>query len=52
MGKEAVVKAPKGIPDFRQKRIVMLRAETVEDLTKTIEDTRVMLKNMESQDHQ
>ena len=42
----------KGIPDFRQTRIAMLRAETVEDLTKIIEDTRVMLKNMESQDRQ
>ena len=42
----------KGIPDFRQTRIAMLRAETVEGLTKIIEDTRIMLKDMESQDRQ
>jgi tRNA-dihydrouridine synthase len=38
----------KGIPDFRQTRIAMLRAETVADLTRIIEDTRVMLKDMEN----
>lgn len=40
----------KGIPDFRQTRIAMLRADTVEELTKIIEDTRIMLKDMESQE--
>ena len=34
----------KGIPDFRQTRIAMLRAETVEELTKILEDCRVRLK--------
>ena len=34
----------KGIPDFRQTRIAMLRAETMEDLTKIIEDIRIRLR--------
>ena len=34
----------KGIPDFRQTRIAMLRAETVEELTTILEDCRVRLK--------
>lgn len=34
----------KGIPDFRQTRIAMLRAETVEELTNIIEETRLRLK--------
>ena len=36
----------KGIPDFRQTRIAMLRAETVEDLTTILEDCRVRLKGL------
>ena len=35
----------KGIPDFRQTRIAMLRAETVQELTDIIENVRIMLKN-------
>lgn len=35
----------KGIPDFRQTRIAMLRAETVQELTEIIENVRIMLKN-------
>ena len=34
----------KGIPDFRQTRIAMLRAETMEELTKIIEDIRIRLR--------
>lgn len=34
----------KGIPDFRQTRIAMLRAETVADLTAILEECRVQLK--------
>lgn len=34
----------KGIPDFRQTRIAMLRAETIEELTTILEDCRVRLK--------
>lgn len=34
----------KGIPDFRQTRIAMLRAETVEELTSILEHCRTMLK--------
>lgn len=34
----------KGIPDFRQTRIAMLRAETVEELTPILEHCRAMLK--------
>ena len=36
----------KGIPDFRQTRIAMLRAETVEELTTILEDCRVRLKSL------
>lgn len=35
----------KGIPDFRQTRIAMLRAETMEELTRIIEEVRVRLKS-------
>ena len=35
----------KGISDFRQTRIAMLRAETVQELTDIIENVRIMLKN-------
>ena len=35
----------KGIPDFPQTRIAMLRAETVQELTDIIENVRIMLKN-------
>ena len=34
----------KGIPDFRQTRIAMLRAETMADLTAILEECRVRLK--------
>lgn len=34
----------KGIPDFRQTRIAMLRAETVDELTAILEDCREKLK--------
>lgn len=34
----------KGIPDFRQTRIAMLRADTVEELTAIIEQVREMLR--------
>ena len=34
----------KGIPDFRQTRIAMLRAETTEELTNIIEEIRIRLK--------
>lgn len=37
----------KGIPDFRQTRIAMLRANTVEELTRIMEETRARLKGME-----
>jgi hypothetical protein len=33
----------KGIPDFRQTRIAMLRAETVEELTAILEHCRQLL---------
>ena len=36
----------KGIPDFRQTRIAMLRAETVEELTTILENCRVRLKSL------
>ena len=36
----------KGIPDFRQTRIAMLRAETVEELTTILEDCRIRLKGL------
>lgn len=35
----------KGIPDFRQTRIAMLRAETVEELTAIIEQAREIVNN-------
>lgn len=35
----------KGIPDFRQTRIAMLRAETMSELTAIIEDIRLRLEN-------
>ena len=34
----------KGIPDFRQTRIAMLRAETVPDLTRILEQCRTILR--------
>ena len=34
----------KGIPDFRQTRIAMLRAETVTDLTRILEQCRTILR--------
>ena len=34
----------KGIPDFRQTRIAMLRADTVEELTSIMEEVRKRLK--------
>ncbi len=37
----------KGIPDFRQTRIAMLRAATVEELTAILEDCRIKLKALE-----
>ena len=37
----------KGIPDFRQTRIAMLRAETVEELTTIMEDSRIRLKSLQ-----
>ena len=37
----------KGIPDFRQTRIAMLRAETVEELTTILEDCRIRLKSLQ-----
>lgn len=36
----------KGIPDFRQTRIRMLRAETVEELFEIMEQTRLLLKDL------
>ena len=36
----------KGIPDFRQTRIRMLRAETVEELFEIMEQTRSLLKDL------
>jgi hypothetical protein len=33
----------KGIPDFRQTRIAMLRAETMDELMQILEDTRKLL---------
>lgn len=38
----------KGIPDFKQTRIAMLRANTVEELNSILEDCRVRLKSIES----
>ena len=37
----------KGIPDFRQTRIAMLRAETVEELTAILESCRRLLAGLE-----
>ena len=37
----------KGIPDFRQTRIAMLRAETVEEQTTILEDCRIRLKGLQ-----
>ena len=34
----------KGIPDFRQTRIAMLRATTVEELTAILDQTRALLR--------
>ena len=38
----------KGIPDFKQTRIAMLRANTVEELNSILEDCRVRLKSIGS----
>ena len=38
----------KGIPDFKQTRIAMLRANTVNELNSILEDCRVRLKSIES----
>ena len=38
----------KGIPDFKQTRIAMLRANTVDELNSILEDCRVHLKSIES----
>ena len=40
----------KGIPDFRQTRIAMLRAETVDELTAIIEQARTILHNGQQAD--
>lgn len=37
----------KGIPDFRQTRIAMLRAETVADLTETLNHCRTLLREQQ-----
>ena len=37
----------KGIPDFRQTRIAMLRATTVEELTGIMEQVRTLIKERE-----
>lgn len=39
----------KGIPDFRQTRIAMLRAEKMDELMSVLEDCRVKLRNLENQ---
>lgn len=39
----------KGIPDFRQTRIAMLRADTVKELTSIMEEVRERLKGIPSQ---
>lgn len=39
----------KGIPDFRQTRIAMLRAEKMDELMSILEDCRVKLRNLENQ---
>jgi putative TIM-barrel protein, nifR3 family len=38
----------KGIPDFKQTRIALLRANTVDELNSILEDCRVRLKSIES----
>lgn len=38
----------KNIPNFKQTRIAMLRAETVEDITNILNDCRLMLKGLQS----
>lgn len=38
----------KGIPDFKQTRIAMLRANTVDELNSILEDCRVRLKSIKS----
>ena len=38
----------KGIPDFKQTRIAMLRANTVDELNSILKDCRVRLKSIES----
>ena len=38
----------KGIPDFKQTRIAMLRTNTVDELNSILEDCRVRLKSIES----
>lgn len=40
----------KGIPDFRQTRIAMLRADTVKELTSIMEEVRERLKGIPSQE--
>ena len=42
----------KNIPNFRQTRIAMLRATTVEDLTHILEDCRLILKDLQNQNLQ
>ena len=39
----------KGIPDFRQTRIAMLRADNVDDLIAILEDCRIRLRDLENQ---
>lgn len=39
----------KGIPDFRQTRIAMLRADKVDDLIAILEDCRIRLRYLENQ---
>ena len=39
----------KGIPDFRQTRIAMLRADKVDDLIAILEDCRIRLRDLENQ---
>lgn len=38
----------KGLPDFRQTRIAMLRAETVESLFEIMESTRPLIRAAEA----
>ena len=42
----------KNIPNFRQTRIAMLRATTVEELTHILEDCRLILKDLQNQNLQ